>query len=68
MKKIIPFTLLMAICLSCSKKSTAADLQVKNKIIDSLRDELRDCRSQAQIMADVLEKERIEEQKKKDSH
>lgn len=38
----------------------------KNKTIDSLKLKLDDCKLQAQSMADVLEKERIEQQNKKD--
>lgn len=65
MKKNIPLALILLLCLSCSKQGVAKELQAKNKTIDSLQNELRDCKSQAQIMADVLENERIEQQIKK---
>lgn len=49
------------ITLSCSSKNeTKLIIAAKNKTIDSLKVELNDCKLQAQIMADILEKERIE--------
>ncbi|BEV05017.1 hypothetical protein [Chryseobacterium gambrini] len=52
--------------IGCSTSTTTDELvKKKDKIIDSLDVELRDCKAQAKIMADILEKERIELQNKK---
>ncbi|OCA80555.1 hypothetical protein BBH99_00185 [Chryseobacterium contaminans] len=54
------------ITFSCSSKNeTKLIIAAKNKTIDSLKVELNDCKLQAQIMADVLEEERIKNVKKK---
>ncbi len=58
--------LLLMISFSCKKHNQPdKTLLDKNKTIDSLKAELKDCKSQAQIMADILEKERIELQNNK---
>lgn len=51
--------LLLVIMFSCKENKT---LVAKNKTIDSLKSELLDCKAQAKIMVDILEKERIEQQ------
>ncbi|GAA0882805.1 hypothetical protein GCM10009120_14020 [Sphingobacterium siyangense subsp. cladoniae] len=64
MRKIMTSALVLTVITSCSKNATASELKAKNKTIDSLKIELRDCKSQAQIMAEVMEFERLDEQKK----
>lgn len=59
MKKIIPLAMLLSVILSCKDKKLVEDLKAKNNTIDSLRFVLDDCKAQAQIMADVMEQERI---------
>lgn len=57
---------LILLFLNCShKQDNKFVIDTKNKTIDSLRFELADCKLQAQIMADILEEERIENNKKK---
>lgn len=60
--------ILFLLLISCSKSVSTNDIAMvnkKNKTIDSLKAELIDCEGQAKIMADILEKERIELQNKK---
>lgn len=58
MKKII--TAIITVLLnSCSNPANNTDKIIKDNTIDSLRTELKDCKSQAQIMAEILEDERI---------
>lgn len=64
-KKFIIIPLLL---ISCSKSVTNNEIALvdkKDKTIDSLKAELTDCKGQAEIMADILENERIELQNKK---
>ncbi|AZB28697.1 hypothetical protein [Chryseobacterium balustinum] len=61
MKKYI--ILLSVLLLSCNDNSDKTIIKAKNKTIDSLKTELEDCKTQAKIMANVLEQERIEENK-----
>ncbi len=66
MMKNYVLPLLLVISFSCKKHNQPdKTLLDKNKTIDSLKAELEDCKGQAQIMADILEKERIELQNKK---
>lgn len=54
--------------IGCSKSVAINEIEMvnkKDKTIDSLKAELMDCKGQAKIMADILEKERIELQNKK---
>lgn len=54
------FLFCLILTFSCSSKNgTKLIIVAKNKTIDSLKVELNDCKLQAQIMADTLEKERI---------
>lgn len=66
MMKIYLLLLLSLVCFSCTERNKTAEiLKAKNKTIDSLKAELKDCTAQAKIMAEVLEKERIELQNNK---
>ncbi|AZA91758.1 Uncharacterised protein [Chryseobacterium nakagawai] len=58
------FLICLTLTVGCSSKNeTKLIIVAKNKTIDSLKVELNDCKLQAQIMADILEDERIEKQK-----
>lgn len=66
MMKNYVLLLFLVVSFSCNKHNQPDKiLQDKNKTIDSLKTELEDCKGQAKIMADILEKERIELQNKK---
>ena len=59
MKKYV--VLLSAFIISCNDNSDKTIIKAKNKTIDSLKTELKDCKAQAKIMAEVLEQDRINE-------
>lgn len=62
------FFVLSFILIGCGKSQNINPekiIEAKNATIDSLQKEYDDCRSQAQIMADVMEAERKEEIRKK---
>lgn len=63
--KILLLIPILGIGISCAKPKQDTVLQNKDKLIDSLKTELKDCQGQAHIMADVLEEERLELEKKK---
>ncbi|MDN4028668.1 hypothetical protein [Chryseobacterium gambrini] len=66
MMKLYLLLLLPVVSFSCMERNKTEEiLQAKNKTIDSLKAELKDCTAQAKIMAEVLEKERIELQNNK---
>lgn len=57
------FIIIPLLLFSCSKSvsnNEIARVNQKDRTIDSLKAELTDCKGQAEIMADILEKERIE--------
>ncbi|WP_284462384.1 hypothetical protein [Chryseobacterium sp.] len=59
------FLICFILTFSCSSKNeTKLIIAAKNKTIDSLRVELIDCKLQAQIMAEVLEEDRIKSEEK----
>lgn len=65
MMKILLLIPILGFGISCAKpKQDNTVLRNKEKLIDSLKTELKDCQSQAHIMAEVLEEERIELAKK----
>ena len=53
---------ILTVLFSCRESET---IGAKNKTIDSLKSKLESCTAQAKIMADIFEKERIEQQTKK---
>lgn len=57
------FLLLLSACSKNKCADTIKIVEAKNKKIDSLQQVLTDCKAQAQIMADVLENERLQEKK-----
>lgn len=60
------FLFCFILTFSCSsKRETKLIITAKNKTIDSLKVELIDCKLQAQIMAEVLEEERMKNLKEK---
>lgn len=60
------FLICLTLTVSCSSKNEAKlTIAAKNKTIDSLKAELNDCKLQAQIMAEVLEEEGMENFKEK---
>lgn len=59
--------LLLVITFSCTAPNDK-QLEAKDATIDSLSAKLEDCKAQAKIMADILEEERIEIQRKKAGH
>ncbi|KFF28169.1 hypothetical protein [Chryseobacterium vrystaatense] len=64
MKKFL-ISIILLLLVGCSKSDTSFKVIDKKDItIDSLKAELMDCKLQAKIMADILEKERIEIQNK----
>ncbi|MDG4652718.1 hypothetical protein [Chryseobacterium arthrosphaerae] len=59
------FLFCFILIFSCSSKNeTKLIIAAQNKTIDSLKIELTDCKLQAQIMAEVLEEDRIKSEKK----
>lgn len=61
------FIIIPLLLTNCSKSLTNDEIKIidkRDKTIDSLKTELMDCRGQAKIMAEILEKERIELQNK----
>jgi hypothetical protein len=56
--------LLIILTFLCSCKESKT-IEAKNKTIDSLKSKLESCTAQAKIMADIFEKERIEQQNQK---
>ncbi|WP_241330070.1 hypothetical protein [Chryseobacterium arthrosphaerae] len=59
------FLFCFVLTFSCSSKNeTRLIIVAKNKTIDSLKAELIDCKLQAQIMAEVLEEDRIKSEEK----
>lgn len=65
MKIILPTAILITFICCSEQKPGDNVLKAKNKTIDSLKTALTDCKAQAHIMADILEEERIELEKKK---
>ena len=59
------FLICLTLIASCSSTNeTKLIIVAKNKTIDSLKVELNDCKLQAQIMAEVLEEDRIKSEEK----
>jgi 16S rRNA G527 N7-methylase RsmG len=55
------YLLLLSACCKNKCDDTIKIVEAKNKKIDSLQQVLEDCKTQAQIMAEILENERLQE-------
>lgn len=65
MKSLFTFMTSLLLIACSTSNTTDEQIKMKDKMIDSLDFELKDCKAQAKIMADILEQERIELQNKK---